>query len=139
MPMFTYTPKWEAIPAFFDRMKGLLPEGYSGLVGIRLHRTGNPLALEIFGAELPNKPLYPLLTFRVEKGKPTESWERLETDFDVPWVKASDSHLFRLNVMSFYHAEDLLEPRAEAVLAGEADPDAARKCLIDHREAFAGV
>lgn len=139
MPMFTYAPQWDTLRTFFDRMRRVLPSGYTGLAGIRLHRTGHPLTLELFGDRLPDKPLYPLALFKMRDGRLVETWDRLENDFDVPWVKSADSHRFRLNVMEFYHAEDLLEPRAEEILKNPVvDEETLRKSLVYHG-ALAGV
>lgn len=140
MPIFTYTPQWDVVQKFYNKIKGMLPAGYSGWAGVRLHRTGNPLALEILGAEVPEKELPPMVVFEVEKGEPKLSWEKLQTEFDVPWQRPSDFHRFRQDVMSFYHAEDLMEARAEEILGAEApERDLLRKATFDHAGVLAGV
>lgn len=135
--MFTYTPNWEAVENFFEKLKSHLPARYSGLAGIRLHRTGNPLRLELFGKTLPEKPLYPLALFEIKEGEPTKDWKEIAVAYDVPWVKEADFHRYRNDVMEFYHAEDLLEPRAEEVLKGAKLEEALLgKVLVNHAEAL---
>lgn len=116
MPLQTYTPKWDDIADFFEKVSPCLPEGYSGLIAVRLHRTGFPLCVEVLGSEVPDRPLYPLALIELRDGEPTRTWEQLETDFDVPWVSERDFHAFRNDVMPFFHAEDNLEPVAEEIL-----------------------
>lgn len=140
MPIFVYTPDWEVVRKFYDRIKPMLPSGYGGWAGVRLHRTGNPLALEILGDEIPDKELPPMVAFEVEKGEPKAGWDKIKTEFDVPWVRASDFHRYREDVMSFYHAEDLLEARAEDILKAESpEKDLLRKATFDHAGVLAGV
>jgi len=139
MPIFTYTPQWDALKNFYERVKAKVPKGYSGLAGIRLHRTGYPLTLELFGGAVPDKPLYPVALFRIEKGEPTVDWEKQATDFDIPWVKDSDHHLYRENVMRFYHAEDILEARAYKILNDAPDAELIEKAIVDHTAMPVGV
>jgi hypothetical protein len=140
MPLKVYTPEWDAISAFYGKMKGMLPPNYSGWLGIRMHRTGNPLTLEILGEEIPEKDLPPVVAFEVEKGEPKLSWEKLATEFEVPWVRPSDFHRYRDDVMTFYHAEDLLEPRAVEILQSDApDRELLRKATIDHAGVLTGT
>lgn len=140
MPIFVYTPDWEVVRTFYDKIKGMIPENYTGWAGVRLHRTGNPLSLEILGPNVPEKELPPMVWFEVENREPKPGWDKLETDFDVPWVQSSDFHRYRQDVMSFYHAEDLLEPRAEEILeADEPDADLLRKSTFDHAEILTGA
>lgn len=139
MPIFTYTPQWDALKKFYERVSVKIPKGYSGLAGIRLHRTGYPLTLELFGGALPDKPLYPLAMFRIEKGDPVPDWEKQETDFDVPWVKDSDHHAYRLNVMHYYHVEDILEARAYKILNEAPEPELIEKAIVDHAAIPVGV
>jgi hypothetical protein len=48
-------------------------------------------------------------------------------------VRPADFHRYREDVMSFYHAEDLLEARAEEILNAEApDKELLRKATFDH-------
>ncbi len=138
MPIFVYTPDWEVVKAFYEKIKGTLPAGYSGWAGVRLHRTGNPLSLEILGSEIPDVELPPMVAFEVEDGEPKEGWARVETQFDVPWLRPSDFHRYRDDVMSFYHAEDLLEARAEEILESEApEQELLRKATYDHANVLA--
>jgi hypothetical protein len=66
-------------------------------------------------------------------GIPTQGWSRLAEQFDVPWVRESDQDQLRTDVMTFYHIEDILEPRAEAVLnANDVSPELAQRVIIDH-------
>lgn len=139
MPIWTYTPLWDAVRSFYEKFEDLLPPRFTGLAGIRLHRTGNPLTFEIFGRALPEKTLYPLLLLEIENGKLVKGWDKLENDFDIPWVKPEDFHVYRTDVMALYHADDLLEPAAEAILK-EARPseEMLRKALVDHAGVLAG-
>lgn len=140
MPLKVYSPDWDAVKAFYDKIKVMLPPGYTGWAGIRLHRTGNPLALEILGEEIPGKDLPPMAAFEVVKGEPKQSWERIATQFDVPWVRPSDFHRYREDVMTFYHAEDLLEARAEEILKSDApERELLRKATFDHARVLAGA
>jgi len=140
MPMFTYMPQWEAVVTFFHKFEPYIPKGYTGWAGIRLHRTGNPLTFELFGKELPTKPLYPVVAFELKNGEMVKDWAKLEIDFDVPWVKTEDYDRLRNDVMTFYHTEDLLEARGETVLKEEHPAEEImRKALIDHTQALAEV
>lgn len=137
MPMRTYDPNWDAIKTWWRRFQPMLPAGYTGLVGVRLHRVGYPLTFEVFGAALPDKPLYPMLVLEVKNGALLKTWDAIELAFDVPWVSQRDYDALRIDTMSFYHAEDLIEPRAEAILSGEAtDEDTLRKSIVDHADVF---
>lgn len=124
MPIQTYSPRWDDIADFFEKVSPCLPEGYTGLIAVRLHRTGFPLTIEPLGSEVPDRELYPLALIELRDGEPTRTWEQLETDFEVPWVSERDFHAFRNDVMPFFHAEDHLEPVAEQILR-EDRPDAA--------------
>jgi hypothetical protein len=140
MPLKVYTPDWDAIRAFYSKIRTMLPPDYTGWVGVRLHRTGNPLALEILGPEIPEKDLPPMAAFEVVKGEPKLPWEKLATEFEVPWVRPSDFHRYRGDVMTFYHAEDLLEARAEEILKSEApDRELLRKATFDHAGVLAAT
>lgn len=133
MPMFTYTPQWEPLGAFVAKMKKLLPAGYTGLAGVRLHRTGYPLTLEPFGASLPDKPLYPMALLQFKGGELEIPLAKVENDFEVPWLRKADFDRFRDDVMTFYMAEDLLEGRAEEILKADAPDEALmRKNFVDH-------
>lgn len=132
MPMFTYTPNWEAVRNFFGKMERFIPTGYTGFAAIRLHRTGNPLGLEILGPELPERTLYPLILLEFKSGKMVMDWPRLQDQHEVPWARPSDFHAFRVDVMSAYHAEDLLEANAEEILkTGSPSEEMLKKSLID--------
>jgi hypothetical protein len=136
MPMFTYDAQWDPIRAFFDKCRPRAPSVYSGRIGIRLHRTGHPLTLELFGPELPEEPLPPMLHLQMDRGELTRSWDDLEVAYDVPWAKEEDFHAYRDDVMKFYHEEDALEPAAEAVLESDA-PTAEQlaRVVVDRRPA----
>lgn len=138
MPLFAYTPHWEALKAFFAKFEPLIPAGYSGLVGIRLHRTGNPLTLELLGSELPDVPLYPMVLLELRDGELARSWEAVQDHYEVPWVRQDDFHRYRVDVMSQYHAEDLLEARAEEILKSDKpDEGLLKKALVHRLEAAA--
>lgn len=140
MPMFTYAPKWDRIEEFFNRVSEALPENYTGFVGVRLHRTGNPLRLEILGSQIPDRELFPMAVIELKQGEPTRSWRDLEIDFDVPWVTQRDFDGYRNNVMAYYHMEDVLEPAAEKVLAGDPPSrEEIRAVIYDHAGALAGA
>ncbi|MBI1785817.1 hypothetical protein HYR69_11790 [Candidatus Sumerlaeota bacterium] len=133
MPMFTYTPKWDRVRAFYEKFRPYLPPEYTGLLGIRLHRTGFPLSVELFGKSLPDKPLFPMVLLELNGGKITRSWGDIEEKFDVPWARESDHHAMRDDIMKFYHAEDLLEARAEQILLSDPPDEALiKKSLFDH-------
>lgn len=139
MPIFVYTPDFEVVRNFYDKIKVMLPKDYKGWVGVRLHRTGNPLALEVLGEEIPDKELPPMVWFEVDADHdPKVGWDKVETDFDVPWIRPSDFHRYRDDVMTFYHAEDLLEPRAEDIIeSDEPDKELLRKATFDHADVLA--
>lgn len=138
MPMFTYTPKWETVGVFLKKMKPVLPPGYTGLAAIRLHRTGHPLALEIFPKGIPKKPLYPVVLLEFKNGELVRDLAKLEEAFDVPWTKIEDYNRFRDDVMWFYMAEDILEPRAEEIIKSEnPDETLLRKNFVDHEAVLA--
>lgn len=140
MPIFTYTPEWDRVRTFYSKVRRVLPANFTGLAGIRLHRTGNPLSLEILGEEAPDKPLPPMVVIPHKDGKMTRSWSDLEVDFDVPWVREADFHRYRDDVMTFYHAEDLLEPTAEQILQEETpDEELLRKATFNHIGIFERV
>ena len=133
MPIFTYTPEWEQIRAWYARFERLVPEGYDGLIGIRLHRTGHPLTFEILGETPPDKPYYPVLLLKLKDGKLERDWHAIEVDFDIPWLKQEDFELYRDDVMSFYHTEDALEVDAEKILDSEEPlEELLRQSLVDH-------
>lgn len=136
MPMFTYTPAWDAIKTWYERFEGLIPENYTGLIGIRLHRTGQPLSFEFMGKTLPDEPVYPMLVIKMSGGELSEDWDKIQDRFDVPWPRESDFHYHRDEVMRMYHAEDLLEPAAEAILENERpNQDLLKAALIDQGDA----
>lgn len=141
MPLKVYEPDWDVVRKFYDRMKGMLPPGYKGWAGVRLHRTGNPLTLEILGEKIPETDLPPMVWFEVAGGEPKDSWDRLATQHEVPWVRPSDFHRYRDDVMTFYHAEDLLEARAEEILTAEETPgkETLRKATFDHAGVLAAA
>lgn len=133
MPLFVYKPIWDAARQLFEKMQPVIPSDFTGMVGIRLHRTGNPLTLELLGEGFPEKPLYPMVTLQLENGEMIGDWDTLEADFDVPWPRESDFHRYRDDVMTFYHGEDALEECSEKILS-EADPgeELLRAGLVDH-------
>lgn len=132
MPIVTYVPNWEAMKKFFAKFEPHVPGDYTGLVGIRLHRTGFPLTMELFGPELPERPLYPMVLVEMKNGELAKSWDWIADQYDVPWARPEDFHRYRVDVMSNYHAEDLLEPRAEEILNSEhPDAETIKKALID--------
>lgn len=133
MPLSVYNPIWDATREFYERMQPVIPNDFTGLVGIRLHRTGNPLTLELLGESLPDKPLYPMVTVEVKDGEMAGDWDALEADFDVPWPRESDFHRYRDDVMTFYHAEDALEECSEKILSEDvADEELLRSALVEH-------
>jgi hypothetical protein len=135
MPIVAYTPQWEAIKAFISKLESHLPEEYTGLMGIRLHRTGYPLTIELFGAELPERDLYPMALVEMKDGEPAKGWDYVQNQYEVPWARPSDFHRYRVNVMENYHAEDLLEARAEQILNDpKADPELLRKAIVENVE-----
>ena len=135
MPIWTYTGRWDEIRDFYSKLRPLIPADYTGLAAIRLHRTGAPLTFEVFGSELPEESLPPLLLLELQDGELTRDWERIELDYDTPWAREDDFHAYRDEVMAFYHAEDALELTAEAILqADEPEEQLLRKALIDHAQ-----
>jgi hypothetical protein len=133
MPIFTYTPQWDAIQAFYSKFEKLIPETYEGFIAIRLHRTGNPLTLEFFGPNRPEDVLYPIILLELRNGDLIASWDKIKDAFDVPWTSDQAFHRYRNDVMRFYHAEDLLEPAAEVVLAEKRpSEETLRKAIVDH-------
>ncbi len=133
MPMFTYTPRWEEVRAFFEKFESLIPKDYSGLAAIRLHRTGYPISVELYGKSLPEAAIPPVVLFELKNGEPTRSWDEIQDKYDVPWARESDHHQFRSAIMDPYHAEDILEARAEEILkSSPPDPALLRKSLFDH-------
>lgn len=132
MPMITYSPAWDAIKTWYERFEDLIPENYAGLIGIRLHRTGQPLSFEFMGKALPDEPVYPMLVLKMSDGELSEDWDKIQDHFAVPWPRESDFHHHRDEVMRMYHSEDLLEPAAEAILENERpDRDLLKAALID--------
>ena len=133
MPINTYLPQWDEMKKFHAKFSPLIPSDYSGWIGIRLHRTGFPLTLEIFGPELPEHPLYPMVLLKCENGELNPDWDQAEMDFDVPWIKEADFHAYRDDVMTFYHAEDHLEPASEEVMnADSPSEELLRKAFVVH-------
>lgn len=131
MPIVTYSPHWEAVKDFYGKLSSLLPSRYTGLVGIRLHRTGHPLQLALMGSELPDSPLFPMVLFELENGQLALDWDALATNFRVPWVSEDDFFRYSKNVMAFYQEEDKLEPVAEEILAAEApEEDLLKQAII---------
>ena len=102
MPISTYIPQWEPVWKFYAKFESIIPEDYTGLLGIRLHRTGHPLTLEFFGPEIPNKTLYPILVLELRNGDLVRSKEKIETEFDAPWVFAITLAVVGAGVVSSY-------------------------------------
>ncbi len=134
MPMWTYDPNWDAIREFFAKFESLIPEGYSGRLGIRMHRTGHPISLEMFGSDFPASPLAPMVVLELVDGEVSPGWDSLIEKYEVPWAREDDFHHFRDRVMEHYHFEDLAESTAEAI-AAEATPgaDLLTKAFFDRR------
>ncbi|GEM_PF-5400895 len=137
--MFTYTPQWDAVRSFFDKVRAQVPEDYRGWAGIRLHRTGFPLLLVLFGSEVPEETLFPMVLLEFDDGQLKRNWTEIQDGFDVPWVKLSDFSAFCKDVMAYYHAEDLLEPTAIAILDSPTpDAKALKAAVTDVAGALAG-
>ncbi len=130
MPQNVYDPQWDVIKKFYDRMSPVLPADYTGLLGIRLHRTGNPVRLALFGSALPDGPLFPVALIELSNGERVEDWDTLETEFSVPWVNEDDFLRYCKDVMAYYQEEDKLEPLALEILADEPPEEEVLKQAI---------
>ena len=130
MPIFTYSPHWEAVKNFYSKVCPVLPSAYTGLVGVRLHRTGNPLRLAVFGSKLPNSVPFPVVVIELKAGALVRGWDALETNFEVPWISREDFFHYSKNVMAFYQEEDKLEAVAEEILATDTPEEALLKQAV---------